>query len=177
MKIPSVNWIIGQVTYSRSLDRGRARKLLQSGDLTHHQFALLETLLWRCRKAGQAMACASYSSLQRLGHMARETVWAGLARLEELGLVRRVKQRVRVGWVSRQATNCYVFLAPATEFASRTVFGENTDSKRGSGSEGGAGSAIGTDPSQGNDGGEDAGENRAGYQIGGGPPHMLRYKR
>jgi hypothetical protein len=95
----------------------RARKLLQDGQITHHQFALLETLLWRCRKAGQAVVCASYSSLQRLGHIARETVWAGLARLEELGLVQKVNRRVKIGWVSRQATNTYLVLAPATESA------------------------------------------------------------
>jgi hypothetical protein len=106
----------------------RARQLVQDGQITHHQLALLEVLLWRCRRHGQAAACASYSALQRLGHMARETVWAGLARLEELGIVQRIKRRVRVPWLgrnaSRQATNCYIFRAPETGFAGRTVHRE-----------------------------------------------------
>ena len=45
----------------------------------------------------------------RLAHMARDMVWTGLARLEELGLIRRVKQRIRIGWVSLQATSLYIF--------------------------------------------------------------------
>jgi hypothetical protein len=91
------------------------RRLLQAGQLTHHQLALLDALLWRCRRQGHAAACASYSGLQRLAHMARQTVCTGLARLEHLGLIRKVKQRVRVGWVSRQATNLYVFVVGTTE--------------------------------------------------------------
>lgn len=100
----------------------RGRQLLQAGQITHHHFAILDALLWRCRKHGQAAACASYSALQRLCHMARETVWAGLRRLEEQGLVQKVKQRVRVAWASRQATSVYVFRTATTEFAGRTAF-------------------------------------------------------
>jgi hypothetical protein len=103
----------------------RARQLLQAGEITHHQFALLEVLLWRCRKHGQAIASASYSALQRLTHEARETVSNGLRRFQELDIIRKVKSRVHVSWqgriASRQATNVYVFLAPPTEFAGRTV--------------------------------------------------------
>jgi hypothetical protein len=87
----------------------RGRRLLQDGSLTHHQFCLLETLLWRSRRHGQDAACASYSALQRLTHMARDTVWTGLARLEQLGLIRKVRRRVRVGWATRTATSIYVF--------------------------------------------------------------------
>jgi hypothetical protein len=97
------------------------RRLLQAGSITHHQLALLDALLWRCRKHGQAAACASYSGLQRLCHMARDTVWTGLQRLEQLGLIRKVKQRIRIGWVSRQATSIYVF---STESGERTVYKE-----------------------------------------------------
>jgi hypothetical protein len=89
----------------------RGRRLLQAGEITHHQLALLDCLLWRCRKHGQAAACVSYSGLQRLCHMATDTVWRGLARLEQLGLIRRVKRRVRVAWATRQATSLYVFRA------------------------------------------------------------------
>jgi hypothetical protein len=73
----------------------RGRQLLQTGQLTHCQYSLLDALLWRCRRHGQAGACASYSALQRLCHMARETVWTGLATLQELGLIRKLKQRIR----------------------------------------------------------------------------------
>jgi hypothetical protein len=87
----------------------RGRQLLQAGEITHHQLCLLDALLWRCRKHGQAAACASYSGLQRLCRMATDTVWRGLARLEQLGLIRKVKRRVRVAWTSRQATSIYIF--------------------------------------------------------------------
>jgi hypothetical protein len=89
----------------------RGRQLLQSGQLTHHQYSLLDTLLWRCRKHGQAAACVSYSGLQRLCHMATDTVWRGLARLEQLGLIQKVRRRVRVAWATRQATSLYIFHA------------------------------------------------------------------
>jgi hypothetical protein len=102
----------------------RGRHLLQAGQLTHHQLTLLDALLWRCRKHGQAAACASYAGLQRLCHMARDTVWTGLKRLERLGLIRKVKQRIQIGWCSRQATSVYVFRAAATESGGRTVFRE-----------------------------------------------------
>jgi hypothetical protein len=61
--------------------------------------------------------------------MARATVWEGLAKLESLGLIWKIRRRVRVGWVSRQATSIYVFGAkvselrtPSTEFTRQTVF-------------------------------------------------------
>lgn len=106
----------------------RGRQLLQDGEITHHQHSLLTVLLWRCRKHGQAAACASYSALQRLANQARGTVAGGLKRFQELGLVQKVKHRVRVSWAggqaSRQGTNSYVFFAAATEFTGRTVVRE-----------------------------------------------------
>jgi hypothetical protein len=76
----------------------RARKLLRAGRLTHCQAVLLDTLLWCCRPHGQAAACASYSVLQRMAHLARATIADGLRMLEQLGLIRRVKRRVLVLW-------------------------------------------------------------------------------
>jgi hypothetical protein len=113
----------------------QGRQLLQAGELTHHQYSLLDALLWRCRKHGQAAACASYSGLARLTHMATDTVWRGLARLEQLGLIRKVKRRVRVAWTSRQATSLYIFragtnakhvslLPPATDSGERSALRE-----------------------------------------------------
>jgi hypothetical protein len=76
----------------------RARKLLRAGRLTHRQLALLDTLLWSCRTHSTATACASYSVLQRLAHLARATIAEGLRVLEQLGLIRRIKRRVLVLW-------------------------------------------------------------------------------
>lgn len=103
----------------------RARKLLRAGEITHHQFALLDCLTWTCRPTGSDRTAVSYTRLQQLAGMARETVRNALRRFEDLGLLRRIKRRVRVLWggalASRQATNIYVLLAPDTEFAPRPV--------------------------------------------------------
>jgi hypothetical protein len=110
----------------------RCRRLLRRGRLTHRQFALLDTLLWSCRRPGSGVAVASYSALQKLVRIARETLAEGLRQLEALGLLSKVKRRVRVAWhnggqQSRQATNAYVLHAPDdpwaghSEFAGRTV--------------------------------------------------------
>jgi hypothetical protein len=110
----------------------RCRKLLRRGRLTHRQFALLDTLLWSCRRPGSGVAVVSYSALQKLVHIARETLAEGLRQLEAVGLLSKVKRRVRVAWhnggqQSRQAINAYVLHAPAdpsaehSEFAGRPV--------------------------------------------------------
>lgn len=107
----------------------RARHLLKAEELTHHQYALLDCLLWSCRPKGSNRLSVSYSRLQKLAHMARDTVWKGLARLEELGLLHRVKQRVKVRWglglATRQATNIYVL---DTESAERPAYIEQVTS-------------------------------------------------
>ena len=106
----------------------RARKLLRRGLITHRQLALLDCLLWSCRRPDTGAVVVSYTALQRLAHVARATVAAGLRRLEELGLLSRVKRRVRVVWAnggqqSRQAASAYVLRVPAgnCEFSARTV--------------------------------------------------------
>ncbi|MBV8614933.1 MAG: hypothetical protein JOY66_14380 [Acetobacteraceae bacterium] len=108
----------------------RARKLLRRGLITHRQLALLDCLLWSCRRPDTGAIVVSYTALQRLAHVARATVAAGLRRLEELGLLSRVKRRVRVLWAnggqqSRQAASAYVLHAPDphSEFSARTVIG------------------------------------------------------
>jgi hypothetical protein len=78
------------------------------------------------------VAVVSYSALQKLVRIARETLAEGLRQLEALGLLSKVKRRVRVAWHqggqrSRQATNAYVLHAPAdasaghSESAGQTV--------------------------------------------------------
>jgi hypothetical protein len=106
----------------------RARRLLRRGLLTHRQLALLDCLLWSCRRPDTGAIVVSYSALQRLARVARATVAAGLRRLEELGLLSRVRRRVRVLWAnggqqSRQGTSAYMLHAPDphSEFSARTV--------------------------------------------------------
>lgn len=106
----------------------RGRKLLRRGLLTHRQHVLLDCLLWSCRCPRTGAIVVSYTALQRLAHMARETVAEGLRRLEGVGLLSRIKRRVRLSWAnggqaSRQATNAYVLHPPTadTEFAPPTV--------------------------------------------------------
>lgn len=100
----------------------RLRQLLRAGEITHAQHSLADALLWACRAPGSAMLSVSYSRLQRLAHVSRDTVARGIARLVELGVVRKTRRRVRLGWASRQVTNLYEMLAPATESDARTVY-------------------------------------------------------
>jgi len=65
----------------------RARRLLRRGLITHRQLALLDCLLWSCRRPDTGAIVVSYTALQRLARVARATVAAGLRRLEELGLI------------------------------------------------------------------------------------------
>ena len=109
----------------------RGRELQRTGQITHRELALLDCLLWSCRRPGQDLAVASYSALAKLAHMARGTIATGLAKLEDLGLIARIKRRVRMSWcrggqASRQTTSCYRLRAPEpaardTEFGQRTV--------------------------------------------------------
>jgi len=103
----------------------RARKLLRKGRLTAKEFVILDTLLWSCRRHGEAAATVSYSALQKLAHVARDTIAKGLRKLAQLGLLQAIKRRVRVVWgggtASRQATSSYVLIAPTTESSAPTV--------------------------------------------------------
>jgi hypothetical protein len=104
----------------------RGRKLLRADKLTHRQLVVLDCLLWCCRDRTGGIT-VSYSALQRLCHVARDTVAGALDALQACGLLSRIKRRVWVAWVcggsaSRQATSSYVLHAPGyTEFGGRTV--------------------------------------------------------
>jgi hypothetical protein len=99
----------------------RARKLLRAGQITAKQFVLLDCLLWCCRSRTGSIV-VSYTALQRLCHIARATVADGLRALERLGVLSRVKHRIRVGWRSLQATSSYVLHPPGrTEFSGQPV--------------------------------------------------------
>ena len=103
---------------------GRARKLLRAGEITHHQLALIDALLWTCRRAGIATARVSYSQLQVAAHLARSTIAAGLKALERLGLIQRTRHRVVAtgangGRVWRQLSNVYRLVVNPREFVAR----------------------------------------------------------
>ena len=107
----------------------RGRKLLRRGEVTHRELALLDCLLWSCRDPSSGAIVASYTALQRLAHMARETVARGLRTLERVGLLSRTKRRVRLAWHQggvrvRQIANAYRLHPPAAnhcEFGPATV--------------------------------------------------------
>ena len=95
----------------------RGRELLRAGAITHRELALLDCLLWSCRRPGQDLAVASYTALCKLVHVAKDTVSQGLRKLEGLGLIERLKRRVLLSWhqggtASRQATSCYRLVPP-----------------------------------------------------------------
>jgi hypothetical protein len=94
----------------------RLGHLLQTGAISHREYALGQTLLWRCRGAGQGVARVSYTLLGRLAHVSRKVVAAGLRKLQELGIIQVIKCRVVVGWASRQGVSCYRLLPLSTEF-------------------------------------------------------------
>jgi hypothetical protein len=105
----------------------RGRKLLRAGRITHRQLALLDCLLWSCRNPATGAIVVSYTALQRLARMARATIAEALSVLQRLGVLSRIKRRVRQAWhqggvQTRQATSCYL-LHPGrhSEFSGRTV--------------------------------------------------------
>jgi hypothetical protein len=101
----------------------RGRLLLRRGAITAHQYALLDTMLWGARRPGSATLIASLHTLARLAGQARSTATEGIRRLEELGLIQRIRRRVRVAWAgsiaSRVVSNAYRLLAPDTETGGR----------------------------------------------------------
>ena len=104
---------------------GRARTLLRLRKITHHQLALVDALLWTCRRAGAATARVSYSQLQKVACLARSTVAGGLEALERLGLIQRTRRRVLAigangGRVWRQLPSVYRLIAISRESTART---------------------------------------------------------
>jgi hypothetical protein len=102
----------------------RGRQLLRRRLLTPHQYALLDTVLWAARRSSSATLIASLKVLARLAGQARSTVAEGIGVLERLGLLQRIRRRVRVAWIgggqaSRQVANTYRLIAPDTESAAR----------------------------------------------------------
>ena len=104
----------------------RGRKLLRAGRITHRDLVILDCLLWSCRNPVTGAIVVSYTALCQLAHVGREAVAGALQRLQGLGVLTRIKRRVRVLWhqggqQSRQAANAYVLHPPHSEFGGRTV--------------------------------------------------------
>jgi hypothetical protein len=106
----------------------RGRRLLRTGRITAKTYVVLDCLLWSCRNPVTGTIVVSYRGLMRLCHCARETVAGALAVLERLGLVGRIKRRIKVAWhnggsASRQLSNAYTLHpgGPDTESSDRPV--------------------------------------------------------
>ena len=98
----------------------RGRLLLRRRVITHAQHSLLVAFLFGAgRRPGSAGLVASLAALARMSGQARSTAIEGVARLEALGLLQRVRRRVRVAWegsiASRVVANAYRLVAPDTE--------------------------------------------------------------
>lgn len=107
------------------------RAAVARGVIAAEVTAVLDYLLFLARKPGQDRCQASLSTMQRNLHLRRQKLIDAIRRLEQLGVLRKVKTRVRVAWqglfASRQGTNIYVFTKPvaaATEFRGRTTIRE-----------------------------------------------------
>jgi hypothetical protein len=113
----------------------RGRKLLRAGRLTPHQFTLLDCLVWSCRSPGSSRLTVSFTRMAKLAGQARATAIGGIATLERLGVLSRIKRRVRVVWgggiASRQATNIYVLNPPDTEDAGQPALRGQEKKSRG----------------------------------------------
>jgi hypothetical protein len=104
----------------------RGKKLLRQGKITAKTYVVLDCLLWSCRDPHSGTIRVSYTALMRLCHAARDTIARALATLQRLGVLSRIKSRVRIAWLSgvtasRQAVNRYVLHAASAESDQRTV--------------------------------------------------------
>ena len=112
----------------------RARKLRGAREITPHQYALFDALLWSCRRHGTSTTRAAYSQLQRLAGVARATIAGGLEALERAGLIVRAKARVVAtgangGRLWRQLPNTYRFLKNGAKRPISREFSGRPDSK------------------------------------------------
>ena len=110
----------------------RVRVLRRRKLLTAHQAALADVMLWTARKPGSGVLAASLAVLARLAGQARSTVAEGIATLERLGVIQRVRRRVRVAWIrggqaSRQLANLYRLRPINTESGARPVREQSPD--------------------------------------------------
>jgi hypothetical protein len=98
----------------------QARKLHRAGALTHAQLVIFDTILWDARKPGSDRAVVSYTGLQKLARVCRQTIADAVSAFERLGLLRRIKLKVLVLWANggkkwRQCPNEYAFCCESGE--------------------------------------------------------------
>lgn len=100
------------------------RRLLTASILTPHDYAVLDTMLWRLRRPGRSDFAAPYKVIARLAGVCRDCAIEAVRKLELIGILAKQKTRVIVRWgrnraqiASRQAANIYVFHSPSTESA------------------------------------------------------------
>lgn len=110
----------------------RARQLLQTKQLSLRDVGIFDVMVFRCRTFGARFTSVSLRRLATLAGCCNDTVIAAIRRLEQAGILRKIKRRIRVRWAlgiaSRQATNEYEFLPPTTESTPSTVYREQASS-------------------------------------------------
>jgi hypothetical protein len=129
MIFPRMSWEWRVLKWSLKFGRKRPKSAplrAISGLITPHQYSLLDTVLWAARKPGSATLIASLKVLARLAGQGRSTVAKSIAALERLGLLQRIRRRIRVAWLgagqaSRQVANLYRLMPPDTESAARSA--------------------------------------------------------
>ena len=65
----------------------RLRYLHRTGEITHAEWVVGDTLLWSCRPPGRVEFQVSYDRIAQLAHCARSTVATALAKLRKLGVL------------------------------------------------------------------------------------------
>jgi DNA-binding MarR family transcriptional regulator len=108
----------------------RAHRLVVEGQLTLKEYGLLSHMLFKERAQGRDRCEVSYGTLARKLHVGRAFLSAAITKLEDLGLLARVRSwhwlTVLGRKVKRQATNLYIFPAPTAEFCGKTVLREDS---------------------------------------------------
>ena len=112
----------------------RARAALAAGEISCHAIVVLDCLLWNAgRRHGCPSVRASLRWLARLTDSCRDTILKGIEELVRIGVLAKIRHRVLVAWggsiASRQATNEYTILTPATESTTPTASPESKKEK------------------------------------------------
>jgi hypothetical protein len=104
------------------------RRLLTANILTPHDYAVLDTMLWRLRRPGRWDFAAPYQVIARLAGVCRDCAIGAVRKLELIGILTKRQDRVIVRWglnraqiASRQAANIYVFHSSSTESATQAT--------------------------------------------------------
>ena len=104
------------------------RRLLTARIITPCDYAVLDALLWRCRRPGRSDLAVDYRSIARLAGCCRDTAIEAVRKLVDIGLIQKIRRRVRVAWgrgreqlASRVIANGYEFRRLHTESTASTA--------------------------------------------------------